>query len=74
MHEAINLHWDDVSPAHDGGYRVKIVGKNSKVRYNRINPNLYEEMKLVPTLLTQLIKLYNRNKVSLRNKDADGKN
>lgn len=49
IHEAINLHWDDVSPAPSGGYRVKIVGKNGKVRYNRINVSLYQELKSLDT-------------------------
>lgn len=49
VHEAINLHWDDVSPSPLGGYRVKIIGKNGKVRYNRINPAIYEELKSLDT-------------------------
>lgn len=44
VHEAINLHWDDVSPSPNGGHRVKIVGKNGKVRYNRIGDRLYGEL------------------------------
>jgi len=49
VHEAINLHWDDVTPHSGGCYRVKIVGKNAKIRYNRINQALYEELKGLET-------------------------
>jgi integrase/recombinase XerD len=49
VHEAISLHWDDVSPSPNGGYRVKIIGKNGKVRYNRINDCLYQELRSLDT-------------------------
>jgi integrase/recombinase XerD len=49
VHEAINLHWDDVSPSPNSGYRVKIIGKNGKVRYNRINDCLYQELQSLDT-------------------------
>lgn len=49
VHEAINLHWDDVSPSPVKGYRVKIIGKNGKVRYNRINDCLYQELQSLDT-------------------------
>lgn len=44
-HEATNLHWRNVTPSKDGGFKVKITGKNSKIRYNKIPPGLYEELK-----------------------------
>ncbi|MDX1372278.1 MAG: tyrosine-type recombinase/integrase [Nitrososphaeraceae archaeon] len=49
VHEAINLHWQDFSIAPNGDYRVKIIGKNSKVRFNNISRDLYNELKSLDT-------------------------
>lgn len=60
VHEAINLHWDCVTPSQKGGYRVKIIGKGGSVRYNLIPEKLLNEWKSLGS--TGYIFQSNRNK------------
>ena len=49
IQEALDLHWDDIYPLADQAYKLKIVGKDRKIRYNIINKSLHMELKSLRT-------------------------
>jgi len=49
IHELLNLHWQDFSRKPNGGWQVKIIGKNSKERFIDVPAYLTEELKALET-------------------------
>jgi integrase/recombinase XerD len=47
-HEAVKLHWNDITPS-GNGYKVKIIGKNSKVDFLPIDKALIRELQDIST-------------------------
>jgi integrase len=47
-HEAVKLHWNDITPS-GNGYKVKIIGKNNKVDFLPIDKQLIRELQQIST-------------------------
>ena len=42
-HEAVKLHWNDITPS-GNGYKIKIIGKNNKIDFLPIDKQLIQEL------------------------------
>ena len=47
-HEAVKLHWNDITPS-GNGYKIRIIGKNNKLAFLPIDRDLIEELKEIST-------------------------
>lgn len=47
-HEAVKLHWNDITPS-DSGYKIRIIGKNNKLAFLPIDRDLINELKQIST-------------------------
>lgn len=48
VHEAVKIHWNDISPS-GNGYKIKIIGKNNKLAFLPIDRALLSELKEIST-------------------------
>lgn len=47
-HEAVKLHWNDITPS-GKGYKVRIIGKNNKLAFLPIDRDLIDELREIST-------------------------
>ena len=47
-HEAVKVHWNDITPS-GKGYKIRIIGKNNKLAFLPLDRDLIEELKQIST-------------------------
>jgi integrase/recombinase XerD len=47
-HEVVKIHWNDITPS-GNGYKIRIIGKNSKLAFLPIDRDLINELKQIST-------------------------